>query len=62
MKNKLRVTQIRSTIGRDEKQRKILRGLGLRKTHAQVVVDNAPAFRGMIRKIIHLVTVEEING
>jgi large subunit ribosomal protein L30 len=59
MKPKLKVTQIRSAIGRNHKQRETLRGLGLRRMNQSVVVDNAPAFRGMIKKVIHLVHVEE---
>jgi large subunit ribosomal protein L30 len=62
MKAKLKVTQTRSEIGRPEAQRKILRGLGLRGPHRTVVVQNTPAFRGMIKKVLHLVTVEETNG
>jgi large subunit ribosomal protein L30 len=62
MKRKLKVTQLQSAIGRPEHQRKILAGLGLRHPHQQVVVDNTPAFRGMIRKVIHMVSVEEQNG
>ena len=58
----LKVTQHRSGIGRPEKQRRILKGLGLRGPNRAVVVDNTPSFRGMIKKVIHLVTVEEING
>jgi len=38
------------------------RGLGLRGPHTKVVVDNTPAFRGMIKKVLHLVTVEECDG
>lgn len=59
---KLRVKQVKSEIGRPEKQRLVLRGLGLRGLHTEVVVDNQPAFRGAIRKVLHLVTVEEVNG
>jgi large subunit ribosomal protein L30 len=58
----IKVTQIRSSIGRPEKHRKVLKGLGLRGPHKSVVVDNTPSFRGMIKKVIHLVEVEEING
>jgi large subunit ribosomal protein L30 len=56
---KLRVVQLRSGIGRSEKQNRILKGLGLRGPNSEVVVDNTPSFRGMIKKILHLVTVEE---
>lgn len=59
---KLKVTQNKSEIGRPEKQRQILRGLGLRGIHSTVTVENQAAFRGMIKKVLHLVTVEEVNG
>jgi large subunit ribosomal protein L30 len=59
---KLRVTQIHSTIARDRRQALVLRGIGLRHLHHEVVVPNTPAFRGMIRKVLHLVKVEECNG
>jgi large subunit ribosomal protein L30 len=62
MKPKLKVTQVRSPAGRIYKQREILKGLGLRHRHQTVVVDNTPSFRGMIKKVIHLVTVEETDG
>jgi len=61
MTTKLKVTQIRSTIGRQGRQQAILVGLGLRKLNQSVVVDNTPSFRGMVKKVLHLVTVEEIN-
>ena len=59
MKPKLKVVQLRSGIGRPEKQNKILKGLGLKGPNSAVVVENTPAFRGMIKKVLHLVTVEE---
>jgi large subunit ribosomal protein L30 len=59
MKAKLKVVQIRSGIGRSEHQNRILKGLGLRGPNTTVVVDNTPSFRGMVKKILHLVTVEE---
>ncbi len=59
---KLKVTQLRSAIGRPEKQRKVLKGLGLRGPNSEVVVENTPSFRGMIKKVIHLVSVEESHG
>jgi large subunit ribosomal protein L30 len=61
MKPKLKITQVKSAIGRDQKQRAVLRGLGLRRLHQSVVVDNQPAFRGMIKKVMHLVNVEETD-
>ena len=62
MSKKLIVTKLRSQIGRPKTQRLTLHGLGLRGPRSVVVVDNTPSFRGMIKKVIHLVTVEESNG
>jgi large subunit ribosomal protein L30 len=62
MKPKLKVVQLRSGVGRTEHQNKILKGLGLRGPRSSVVVENSPAFRGMIKKILHLVTVEETDA
>ena len=56
---KLRVRQVRSEIGYDRRQRATLRGLGLRRMNHQVEVEDTPAVRGMIRKVNHLVSVEE---
>ena len=58
---KLRVIQVKSGIGRMGKQRRVLKGLGLRGPHTEVVVDNTPSFRGMVKKVLHLVEVEEVN-
>ena len=62
MAKKLKVTQIKSTIGRSDKQVRVMHGLGLRGINRSVVVDNTPSFRGMVKKVLHLVTVEETNG
>ena len=62
MSKKLKVTQVRSGIGRSEHQNRVLKGLGLRRLNKSVVVDDTPSFRGMIKKVIHLVKVEEIHG
>jgi large subunit ribosomal protein L30 len=56
---KLRVKQLRSVIGQRDLARKIVAGLGLRGPGSQVVVDNTPSFRGAIKKVLHLVSVEE---
>ncbi len=55
----LRVTQVRSTIGYDRTQAATVRGLGLRRIRHTVEVIDTPATRGMIRKVRHLVKVEE---
>lgn len=62
MKSHLRVHQKRSTIGQTEAMRKILVGLGLRKTGAEVTVPNTPSFRGMVKKVLHLVAVQEVDA
>ena len=56
---KLRVKQLRSVIGQQDHTRKIVAGLGLRGPGSEVVVENTPSFRGAIKKVLHLVTVEE---
>jgi large subunit ribosomal protein L30 len=55
---KLKVTQVKSGIGRSESQNKTLAGLGLRGPHHAVVLQDTVAIRGMIRKVSHLVRVE----
>jgi large subunit ribosomal protein L30 len=62
IKPKLKVVQLRSGAGRPEQQRLVLQGLGLRGPRKMVVVDNTPAFRGAIKKVLHLVSVEECDG
>jgi len=57
--SKLVVRQVRSTIGTPEKARLVIKGLGLRGVGTEVVVDNTPSFRGMVKKVLHLVEVEE---
>jgi large subunit ribosomal protein L30 len=61
VKKKLKVTQVRSLSNRPWTQRLTVEGLGLRGPHTSVVVDNTPSFRGMIKKVIHLVHVEETD-
>jgi large subunit ribosomal protein L30 len=58
----LKVRQTGSTIGQVEHMRKVIKGLGLRGPGSEVVVANTPSFRGMVKKVIHLVSVEEIEG
>ena len=58
---KLKVTQIRSAIRRDGRQKQIIKALGLHRLHHTVVHPDVPQIRGMIRKVRHLITVEEIH-
>ena len=55
----LRVTQVRSAHGRTEYQQRVVRGLGLRGVGSSVVVANTPSFRGMIKRVLHLVVCED---
>ncbi len=59
MGRRLKVKQIKSYIGRPKKQRAILRGMGLGKLQKSVYLKDAPEIRGMIKKVEHLVSVEE---
>ena len=55
----LKIKKVKSEIGRPEKQRKILKGMGLTKLNKTVTLADTPQVRGMINKVIHLVSVEE---
>jgi len=59
---RLVVRQQKSVAGRPWQQRLVLKGLGLRGPGSEVVVANERAIRGMIRKVLHLVSVEEVSG
>lgn len=58
---KLKITLTRSLIGRPETQRATVKALGLGKTNSTVVQEDTPAIRGMVRKVEHLVKVEEVQ-
>jgi large subunit ribosomal protein L30 len=58
---RLKVTQIRSAIGRQQNQRDSLRSLGLKRIHDVVVKEDRPEIRGMIFAVNHLVSVEEVE-
>jgi large subunit ribosomal protein L30 len=58
---RLKVTQIRSKIGRQQNQRDTLRSLGLKRINDVVVKEDRPEIRGMIFTVTHLVTVEEVE-
>jgi large subunit ribosomal protein L30 len=57
--NKLKVTLIRSKYGRGKTQLSCINGLGLRRISHSVELEDTPAVRGMIKKVIHLVQVQE---
>jgi large subunit ribosomal protein L30 len=58
---RLKVTQVRSAIGTKPKHRGTLRALGLRGIGQQNVLEDRPEIRGMIARVPHLVTVEEVS-
>jgi large subunit ribosomal protein L30 len=58
---RVRVRQVRSTYGWKRDQRATLRGLGLGRPGACAELEDTPAVRGMIQKVVHIVAVEEIG-
>ncbi len=56
---KIQVTLKRSGIGRPQRQKDTLRGLGLTKLNKTVILNDTPAIRGMVHKVIHLVEVAD---
>ena len=62
MNKRLKITLVKSYIGRPQKQRKVLRGMGLEKLNKTVLLNDTPEVRGMVNKVSHLVYVEELEG
>jgi large subunit ribosomal protein L30 len=56
---KIKITQVKSGIDRPERQKRTLKALGLRKVLASVEVEATPQILGMVKKVNHLITVEE---
>ena len=59
---KLKITQVRSTIGAKADQKATVKSLGLRKIRQTAEWDDTPQVRGMIKAVRHLVTVEEVSS
>ena len=59
MTSRVKITLVKSPIGRPEKQRRVLLGMGLGKVGRTVSLNDTPEVKGMIRKVSHLVSVEE---
>jgi len=55
----VKVTLVRSMIGRPERHRRVLRGMGLTRLNKTVELKDTPEIRGMINKVSHLVSTEE---
>ncbi len=62
MAKKLRIKLVKSPIGYPEDQKDTVKRLGLRRLNHVVVKEDCPQIRGMIRKVRHLIEVEEIEG
>ncbi len=58
--SKIKITQVRSAINRPKNQKLVLEALGLRKMNQSVEQENSPVIMGMVRKVNHLVKVENI--
>ena len=59
---KIKITQVKSAIDRPERQKQTLVALGLTKMNATREVEATPQILGMIRKVEHLVAVEEVGS
>jgi large subunit ribosomal protein L30 len=57
---RLKITQVKSGIGRKQNQRETLRSLGLKRIHDSVLQEDRPEIRGMVATVPHLVRVEEV--
>ena len=59
--NKLKLTLVRSLIGRLKNHQASVRGLGLRRMHQSVVVNDTPENRGMIKQVEYMLRIEEVR-
>jgi len=62
MSKKLKITQVKSAIGRLKNQKATVKALGIRKLNHSRVHDDTPTIRGMIGTVNHLVKVEEVDA
>ncbi|MCB9273375.1 MAG: 50S ribosomal protein L30 [Lewinellaceae bacterium] len=58
---KLKITQVKSVIDRPQRQKDTIRALGIRKMHQTVIHEATPQIKGMVEKVRHLVSVEEVQ-
>ncbi len=59
--SKIKITQVKSGIDRPERQKRTLQALGLRKVNQSVEKEATPQIQGMVAKVAHLVSVEEVK-
>jgi large subunit ribosomal protein L30 len=62
MSTKVKITLVKGQVGVPRKLRKVLTGLGLRKTNRSVIRQDNPSIRGMIFKVKHMVEVTEVES
>ena len=62
MADQIKITLVKSVIGSSEKQRNIVKALGLKKTNSSVIQNYTATIRGMINKINHLLSVDEVQA
>lgn len=62
MAGQIKITLVKSVIGSSERQRRIVKSLGLKKTNSSVIQNDTATIRGMINKINHLVSVDEVQA
>jgi large subunit ribosomal protein L30 len=60
--SKIKVVQTKSIIDRPKNQKKIIEALGLGRPNWEIVHNDTPQIRGMLKKVTHLVRVEEVKG
>tara|TARA_Y100001968_G_C19315204_1_gene696284 strand:- start:29 stop:211 length:183 start_codon:yes stop_codon:yes gene_type:complete len=59
--SKIKVTQIKSLIGRKKNHRLSIKGLGLRKIGDSKILEDTPSVRGMVSQVDYLLNVEEVK-
>ncbi len=59
---KYKISQIRSAIGRPDRQKKTLQALGLRKLNRSIIIEGTPQLMGMVDQVRHLLSIEEIEA
>lgn len=62
MSKRIKITQVRSTIGKIEAHKRTIRALGLKKIRNSVFHEDTPVIRGMVNSVKHLVKVEVVDG
>lgn len=62
MTKKIKITQVKSVIGKLEKHKRTIKALGLTKIRGTVMHEDTPVIRGMVNSVKHLVNVEVVDG